>query len=55
MEIQRAPKVPENPNLGAALQVQGRGWEADDGKNIPDQRKEFNPVSQPGRMGKGGL
>lgn len=49
----RAPRVLEDPNLGAALQVQGRGWETEDGKDIPDQRKGLNPVSQPGRMGKG--
>lgn len=31
------------------------GWETEDGKDIPDQRKKRNPVSQPGRMGKGRL
>lgn len=37
----RAPRVLENPNLGAALQVQGRGWETEDGKDIPKHRKEL--------------
>lgn len=54
-KIQSSPGPPRCCRTRIWEQLSGsraRGWEAEDGKDLPDQRKERNPVSQPGRMGK---